>query len=131
MKSIYDNTFEHHGIKGQKWGVQNGPPYPLDENRGSSGKHRLFGNKAKTVEEKMKSHSIGEEDIKQMTNQELDDYINRLFKEKSWLAFRMKPKKPSRLVLLKTHLKLVNLRLKLAALFSNLRGMELFGLLKL
>lgn len=22
---------EHHGIKGQKWGVQNGPPYPLDE----------------------------------------------------------------------------------------------------
>jgi len=19
----------HHGIKGQKWGVQNGPPYPL------------------------------------------------------------------------------------------------------
>lgn len=22
----------HHGIKGQKWGVQNGPPYPLSEN---------------------------------------------------------------------------------------------------
>lgn len=21
----------HHGIKGQKWGVQNGPPYPLDQ----------------------------------------------------------------------------------------------------
>lgn len=21
----------HHGIKGQKWGIQNGPPYPLDE----------------------------------------------------------------------------------------------------
>lgn len=21
---------EHHGIKGQKWGVRNGPPYPLD-----------------------------------------------------------------------------------------------------
>ena len=20
----------HHGIKGQKWGVQNGPPYPLE-----------------------------------------------------------------------------------------------------
>jgi len=19
----------HHGIKGQKWGVENGPPYPL------------------------------------------------------------------------------------------------------
>ena len=23
----------HHGIKGQKWGVQNGPPYPLDQGR--------------------------------------------------------------------------------------------------
>lgn len=21
----------HHGVKGQKWGVQHGPPYPLDE----------------------------------------------------------------------------------------------------
>ena len=28
---ILDGQLEHHGIKGQKWGVQNGPPYPLDE----------------------------------------------------------------------------------------------------
>ena len=25
------NTLAHHGIKGQKWGVKNGPPYPLTE----------------------------------------------------------------------------------------------------
>lgn len=25
----------HHGIKGQKWGVKNGPPYPLDESQQS------------------------------------------------------------------------------------------------
>ena len=24
-------TLAHHGIKGQKWGVKNGPPYPLDK----------------------------------------------------------------------------------------------------
>lgn len=24
---------EHHGIKGQKWGVRNGPPYPLDSSK--------------------------------------------------------------------------------------------------
>lgn len=91
MKSIYDDTFEHHGIKGQKWGVQNGPPYPLQENSGSSdssGKRGLLGNKAKTVEEKMKSHTIGEEDLKKMTNQELDDYINRLFKEKKLVSLQ-------------------------------------------
>lgn len=26
-----DDTLQHHGIKGQKWGVKNGPPYPLDK----------------------------------------------------------------------------------------------------
>lgn len=24
---------KHHGVKNQKWGVRNGPPYPLDESR--------------------------------------------------------------------------------------------------
>lgn len=32
----------HHGIKGQKWGKKNGPPYPLDE-----GKHSSAEKKAK------------------------------------------------------------------------------------
>lgn len=28
---IYESTYlSHHGIDGMKWGVQNGPPYPLD-----------------------------------------------------------------------------------------------------
>lgn len=27
------NTLAHHGIKGQKWGVKNGPPYPLDKHQ--------------------------------------------------------------------------------------------------
>ncbi|MCI8993386.1 MAG: hypothetical protein HFG80_11810 [Eubacterium sp.] len=31
----YYSKLYHHGIKGQKWGVRNGPPYPLDK----SGKH--------------------------------------------------------------------------------------------
>lgn len=25
------NVLAHHGVKGQKWGVRNGPPYPLDK----------------------------------------------------------------------------------------------------
>lgn len=28
--SRYDELY-HHGIKGQKWGIKNGPPYPLVE----------------------------------------------------------------------------------------------------
>ena len=27
---IYPDELKHHGVKGQKWGEQNGPPYPLD-----------------------------------------------------------------------------------------------------
>lgn len=30
-KRLDMSTLEHHGIKGQKWGVKNGPPYPLDK----------------------------------------------------------------------------------------------------
>ena len=26
----YGSSLCHHGIKGQEWGVQNGPPYPLN-----------------------------------------------------------------------------------------------------
>lgn len=29
------NTLTHHGVKGMKWGVRNGPPYPLDKSSGS------------------------------------------------------------------------------------------------
>ena len=29
------NVLAHHGIKGQKWGVRNGPPYPLNRSQNS------------------------------------------------------------------------------------------------
>ena len=28
---FYKDYLMHHGVKGQKWGVRNGPPYPLTE----------------------------------------------------------------------------------------------------
>lgn len=32
----YRTWLYHHGIKGQKWGVRNGPPYPIGEGSGGS-----------------------------------------------------------------------------------------------
>ena len=29
--TIYNKELYHHGIQGQKWGVKNGPPYPLEK----------------------------------------------------------------------------------------------------
>lgn len=29
------NVLAHHGIKGQKWGIRNGPPYPIEKSSGS------------------------------------------------------------------------------------------------
>lgn len=42
------NTLAHHGIKGQKWGERNGPPYPLDKQQ----KHDTI------VEEAIKSGEV-------------------------------------------------------------------------
>ena len=32
VRRLQEDELYHHGIKGQRWGVQNGPPYPLDQN---------------------------------------------------------------------------------------------------
>lgn len=31
---IDKTMLQHHGVKGQKWGVKNGPPYPIDKSSG-------------------------------------------------------------------------------------------------
>ncbi len=36
MNSRYSRELRHHGIIGQKWGVQNGPPYPIKSSKNSS-----------------------------------------------------------------------------------------------
>lgn len=36
-----EDYLSHHGVEGQKWGVQNGPPYPLDKNAQKQAKKKL------------------------------------------------------------------------------------------
>lgn len=54
----------HHGVKGQKWGVRNGPPYPLGEKKGvaksgGSGKMKMNLQKfAKIPEEKFTKYAL-------------------------------------------------------------------------
>lgn len=39
IKDALDNNLSHHGIKGQKWGVKNGPPYPIKRLTNAAGQH--------------------------------------------------------------------------------------------
>lgn len=50
-----DNDLMHHGIKGQKWGVRNGPPYPLD---GSTKSHKSSNKSTKNSQNKVKYHGL-------------------------------------------------------------------------
>lgn len=56
MSRYYDDELYHHGIKGQHWGAQNGPPYPLN----AAGKARFRDRlKQRTKELKDGAASIG------------------------------------------------------------------------
>lgn len=49
------NYLEHHGIRGQKWGVQNGPPYPL-----KPGQHSKKERDANTkLDKRVKTEKVG------------------------------------------------------------------------
>lgn len=43
------SEIQHHGILGQKWGVQNGPPYPLDYNDHSAAEKRAMKKDARSI----------------------------------------------------------------------------------
>lgn len=62
------NELYHYGILGQKWGVQNGPPYPLSKSSMSSSEKKHYNVSAKETKKNMD----------QMTDDELRKAINRI-----------------------------------------------------
>lgn len=42
---FYTGYLMHHGIKGQKWGVRNGPPYPIKQRKSNYGNSSIDANK--------------------------------------------------------------------------------------
>ena len=93
--SIPPNGYElyHHGIKGQKWGVRNGPPYPLhdgdhsasEKKAASDDKSKATGNSAgtdnKSVVSKMRLRSnkpkvLAKDEYKKLSEDELQNYVD-------------------------------------------------------
>lgn len=48
----YRNELYHHGIRGQKWGKKNGPPYPLKESAHSAAEKKANWKKSLNTEDK-------------------------------------------------------------------------------
>ena len=49
---LNDVYLEHHGIKGQSWGVRNGPPYPLDSSKSTGSRLKMSGSATKKKDKK-------------------------------------------------------------------------------
>lgn len=62
-ESIMDDVLAHHGIRGQKWGVKNGPPYPLSPDASERVRRRQAANddfydRHKKMERLMKARNV-------------------------------------------------------------------------
>lgn len=81
----------HHGIAGQKWGVENGPPYPLSPQDHSAREKRLA---AKTLNKADKDLSIKEHKAKISAGNvnRLQNKYDKISDKKSNKAIKLKDK---------------------------------------
>jgi len=83
---IFKTYLSHHGTEGQKWGVMNGPPYPLNDNIKAiafRGGRRQDGSVIEnfTMKDVIKARKIVDKNMKMMTEDEVKEYKNRLLME--------------------------------------------------
>lgn len=76
-----EGALEHYGIEGQKWGVRNGPPYPLERKHGY---HRI-PNKKKA--------EIVLDNLDDLSLQEIRDLVSRMELEDKLVTMAYPPKK--------------------------------------
>lgn len=74
----------HHGIKNQKWGVRNGPPYPLNRSKDRQVKeYKKAEKRILSLDEKNEAINIGDAKLvfnnyEQFTNEELKRLNTRM-----------------------------------------------------
>lgn len=73
-----ESRLYHHGIKGQKWGVKNGPPYPLDKNGKptKSNSSTTSINRSKNINESIRKGKIRINNLPDYTVGSLTKFIN-------------------------------------------------------
>ena len=76
---LMNNELYHHGIDGQRWGVQHGPPYPL-----SRSEHRAVVRSQKATEKRNLSYKRSRKFAKRMNDDDLNATIDRLQREETY-----------------------------------------------
>ena len=79
----------HHGIEGQKWGVRNGPPYPLDEGDRSAAERAA--NPMPVTDKNSYGGSHMGRPLGDISDRELQDYVNRLNMERQYAELTREP----------------------------------------
>lgn len=79
------NELYHHGVKGQKWGVTNGPPYPLSDDISTGKSLRKMSREEKRAEKKASTKSELTKKAKTMSEEDLKKEIDRLNLEKRYV----------------------------------------------
>ena len=91
-RHLNENDYiEHHGVDGQQWGVQNGPPYPLSRSakrrikrEAKLEKKRLKKISSKKIVQDVRSKQTSQE-INRLSDEELQRLINRLNLEQKYI----------------------------------------------
>lgn len=84
-----DDDLQHHGRLHMKWGIKNGPPYPLDRATvakvyGASAKVSSSVQNAKKLKSDLSRPKKSREDLSQMSDQELREAVNRMQLEENY-----------------------------------------------
>lgn len=75
-----DESLSHHGIEGQKWGVRNGPPYPIQSGDHSAAEKRAMRKNYRAVK---KTKLIRNKRTNPLNNKTVADNVSRVLHERN------------------------------------------------
>lgn len=74
---MYQPYISHHGIDGQKWGVRNGPPYPLKKSMSQRVGEKRAAKRMDYIDKRTKKDAASASVIKQLSTLKMEELRNQ------------------------------------------------------